>query len=505
MNPSKLLIALFALAFAALGATSMLDAQSAAITGLTQITNDKDVDLYPDVAPDGNQVTFESIKDTMNGYGSNYEIMVIDDKGTTARMTTDKADDNNPSWQADQKGIFFDSFRFDKRGIWLKSLVAGGETKLSRGKTVDFDADANPKKPMIVFNGVEKGDDVKMDKDGERWEKFKRAEKMPFIWIINVDGSGLQQIIKGINPKWSPDGKKLVFASNIAGDYNIYTIKPDGSGLQQLTSRTETDIEPCWSPDGEYIAFTSYVNKDWNLWYMKNDGTGLSQLTVHEKFDGGPSWGRNGFIYFHSDRSGNWDIWRLKPSGYTVNKWFEDGDKDGIKDAKDKCPKDAEDMDGYQDEDGCPDTDNDNDGILDKDDKCKNEAETKNGFEDEDGCPDENPIPKKQVLHGVKFSGSSDKLMPDSYPVLVNLAQQLKKVDNVRIEIRAFTDDRGSDAWNLKVSQKRAEAVMTFLMTQGVDSAKMIARGYGESNPIASNNTAAGREQNKRIEIYRMD
>ena len=65
-----------------------------------------------------------------------------------------------------------------------------------------------------------------------------------------------------------------------------------------------------------------------------------------------------------------------------------DDDKDGILDAQDKCKNDAEDKDGFEDEDGCPDLDNDKDGIADKDDKCPNEAELVNNIEDEDGCPE---------------------------------------------------------------------------------------------------------------------
>jgi outer membrane protein OmpA-like peptidoglycan-associated protein len=66
----------------------------------------------------------------------------------------------------------------------------------------------------------------------------------------------------------------------------------------------------------------------------------------------------------------------------------KDSDGDGILDADDQCPEEAEDMDGFQDEDGCPDLDNDGDGIADADDRCPNEAEDKDGFQDEDGCPD---------------------------------------------------------------------------------------------------------------------
>jgi len=66
----------------------------------------------------------------------------------------------------------------------------------------------------------------------------------------------------------------------------------------------------------------------------------------------------------------------------------DDPDKDGIRGAADKCPNEAEDKDGFQDEDGCPDLDNDNDGIPDATDKCPNDPEDKDGFQDEDGCPD---------------------------------------------------------------------------------------------------------------------
>ncbi len=74
--------------------------------------------------------------------------------------------------------------------------------------------------------------------------------------------------------------------------------------------------------------------------------------------------------------------------GFIFEPSIGDRDGDGLKDDVDKCPDDPEDIDDFEDEDGCPDPDNDRDGILDKDDKCPNEPETKNGFEDEDGCPD---------------------------------------------------------------------------------------------------------------------
>jgi len=70
-----------------------------------------------------------------------------------------------------------------------------------------------------------------------------------------------------------------------------------------------------------------------------------------------------------------------------VGRTFSDADGDGIEDSKDECAELAEDRDGFQDSDGCPDFDNDDDGVADEDDKCPTEKEDVDGFEDEDGCP----------------------------------------------------------------------------------------------------------------------
>ena len=69
-----------------------------------------------------------------------------------------------------------------------------------------------------------------------------------------------------------------------------------------------------------------------------------------------------------------------------------DNDQDGIPDVEDMCPNDPEDLDNFQDTDGCPDPDNDADRILDSDDSCPNEPETYNGYNDDDGCPDKSPV-----------------------------------------------------------------------------------------------------------------
>jgi len=182
-----------------------------------------------------------------------------------------------------------------------------------------------------------------------------------------------------------------------------------------------------------------------------------------------------------------------------------DVDKDGIPDDRDKCPNAAEDFDNFQDEDGCPDPDNDGDGIADSIDKCPSDPETYNGYMDEDGCPDERPIEEKFILRGVNFESGSASLTPDSYVILDQVVKSLKAYPEVRVEIAGHTDNVGKDDLNLKLSEKRAASVKLYLVNAGIGADRIEAKGYGESNPVSTNKTAAGRAENRRIEFRRLN
>ena len=186
-----------------------------------------------------------------------------------------------------------------------------------------------------------------------------------------------------------------------------------------------------------------------------------------------------------------------------------DNDGDGILDVNDKAPNQPEDKDGYQDEDGVPDPDNDHDGIPDVKDKCPNEPETVNGYEDSDGCPDKKPEiavekGKTIVLEGVHFASGSAKLTPDSKQTLDKVVNTLKENPEIQVEIRGYTDNTGSYKVNMRLSQKRAEAVRDYLVEHGIDGSRIQAKGYGPANPIADNSTPEGRAKNRRIEFYRI-
>jgi outer membrane protein OmpA-like peptidoglycan-associated protein len=181
-----------------------------------------------------------------------------------------------------------------------------------------------------------------------------------------------------------------------------------------------------------------------------------------------------------------------------------DTDSDGIADKNDRCPTEPEDFDGFQDADGCPDPDNDHDGIPDDDDECPDDAEEPGG--DRDGCPDKARVTVrngKMVIFGkIQFASGSDAILPKSEQLVDEMARALREHPELRrVEIQGHTDSTGDDFFNLRLGQERAESVKRALVKRGVPPARLLPKGYGESNPIAPNLTRAGRAKNRRVEF----
>jgi OOP family OmpA-OmpF porin len=237
----------------------------------------------------------------------------------------------------------------------------------------------------------------------------------------------------------------------------------------------------------------------------------------------------------------------------------KDTDGDGIPDDIDRCPLDPEDLDGFQDEDGCPDPDNDGDGIVDKldacpntpgplsnrgcpimdrdgdgvpddIDKCPDVPGPKENFgcpdADRDGdgivdrldkCPDQpgpppDGCPKKYTLVEVKkdriaikqqvhFQSARWAVLKDSFPLLDQVVQVLRDFPKMRISIEGHTDAIGGELANMKLSQARAESVRSYVAGKGIAADRLEAVGYGTTKPIASNKTEKGRGQNRRTEF----
>ncbi|MCB9713842.1 MAG: OmpA family protein [Myxococcales bacterium] len=176
-----------------------------------------------------------------------------------------------------------------------------------------------------------------------------------------------------------------------------------------------------------------------------------------------------------------------------------DRDRDGFLDDDDACP----DQPGVE-PDGCPLKDTDGDGFLDPDDACPEQAENRNGFEDDDGCPDELPDEVKSfdgIIDGIYFDVDRATIRPRSRPVLERAVSVLQRYPGLRIEISGHTDTTGDYEHNLQLSMERAAAVEEYMVVRGVDDDRISIRGAGPDEPIADNATKRGRQQNRRIEF----
>jgi outer membrane protein OmpA-like peptidoglycan-associated protein len=190
-----------------------------------------------------------------------------------------------------------------------------------------------------------------------------------------------------------------------------------------------------------------------------------------------------------------------------------DSDGDGVTDDKDKCPDTP--AGRKVNADGC-ELDRDGDGIVDGADACPDVyAKTA------DGCPlaavapaEVKPaadyaaaetapaaIPRRLVLEGVNFNYDKSTLRPEDIAIIDQNAADLKKWGDVDVEVSGHTDNRGSDKYNMALSLRRAEAVRDYLITKGISADRLTAKGYGESDPIASNDTDEGRFKNRRVEL----
>ena len=167
-----------------------------------------------------------------------------------------------------------------------------------------------------------------------------------------------------------------------------------------------------------------------------------------------------------------------------------DRDGDGVADYLDKCP----DVVGVPLFNGCPDTDGD--GVPDYKDKCPTVA----GPVENNGCPEEAHV-LVQSLEGIQFEFDSDVIKPESYPTLDAAVETLKSKTEFNLDVSGHTDNIGDDAYNQNLSERRANAVVKYLTDKGISAARLKTAGFGETQPVAENETPEGRAKNRRVDF----
>ncbi len=213
-----------------------------------------------------------------------------------------------------------------------------------------------------------------------------------------------------------------------------------------------------------------------------------------------------------------------------------DSDGDGVKDSADKCPALAEDLDAFEDADGCPDLDNDQDSIADSADLCPKHAEDYDGYADQDGCPDPDNdgdgiqdqhdpqpltaggypttsanLPQRDVfvqenrIHHLKpiyFDSETSAVRRDSYGVLEDIRQVLlANPEFTKVRIEGHTDAWGSETFNEELAIERAESVKSHLVERGIDPARLVVRGIGERRTVGDGKSSSDANLSRRVEF----
>lgn len=251
----------------------------------------------------------------------------------------------------------------------------------------------------------------------------------------------------------------------------------------------DEDIGPS---DGMYAAIEAGVGVLFDLGTSTKARAGLSAMSVHND---DLLVGQDAFIDYRFNLGLLWGLGSAPAAAAAPR--VVDSDGDGLSDSADRCPSQA-----APTADGCPApvarTDADGDGVYDSEDHCPG---TLQGLKvDERGCAVQTEQ-QSVVLKGVTFLPGSTTLTDEAKAVLDPAAAALMGQQDLKVEIGGHTDAQGSDAANQKLSQRRADSVRQYLVSKGVAADRLTAKGYGEAQPVATNDTPAGRAENRRVEF----
>ena len=235
-------------------------------TGRQQLTDFEATSFYPSVSPDGQTVYFVSRR------RGSFDIYSIDIQGKNLqRLTRDIGTLYAPELSPNGERIVFTNHG---NGIWIMRADGGNPHAITHRD--DIDPTWSPDGSMIAFASNRNG--------GKRQ-----------LYVMNANGSDLRQLTDlndmGGRSTWSPDGTRLAFYRGPAGDHDIFIINIDGTGLERLTHGGD-NLGPSWSPDGNWIAFTSFRDGNNEIYIIRPDGSGLRRLTDSPISDWQPRWGR---------------------------------------------------------------------------------------------------------------------------------------------------------------------------------------------------------------------
>lgn len=321
-------------------------------------------------------------------------------------------------------------------------------------------------------------------------ERVSLNADLSFIWHIYQ-----QYTFDMYNPVYNRgfDG----FLCNASIGASIYIGKKKESHMDWAFSPCNSDVAVL---ENEIKKKDSTINK-LKFQLADSDGDGVINLVDQETdtpLNDSVNWKGISLKNLDSDGDGVTDIQDLCPNekGSKETKGCLDRDGDKIADKDDECPLDS----GLVENKGCPYKDADNDGLFDKDDEC---PMTPGPIENK-GCP---VIEKQEAevintaYNNLEFETNKGIILETSKLALDDLAQLLIEKETWKLDISGHTDNVGDENVNLLLSKRRAEALKNYLISKGVSAERLIVSYFGETKPIADNNTPEGRKKNRRVEM----
>jgi Tol biopolymer transport system component len=259
-------------------------------------------DLYPRFSPDGRQLAF--VRSGGSGFGdSDLWLQPLDGKKARQLTSGDYVALYGLAWATDGNEILFGSARRGELTI-LRVAVDGGEPQRVAAVGRDANWPSSRGDRLVYVQWAGGFEDI--------WRVPGRKASFPDRAPEKIIDSSYRDY----NQAYSPDGRRVAFASTRTGPVNVWVCASDGSDPIQLTSHESFAGTPRWSPDGRRIVFDSLEVGDWNLYVIDAEGGIPRQLTHEPSADCRGSWSRDGqWIYFASDRSGTFQTWKTPAEG----------------------------------------------------------------------------------------------------------------------------------------------------------------------------------------------
>jgi Tol biopolymer transport system component/DNA-binding winged helix-turn-helix (wHTH) protein len=274
---------------------ALLDLESLAVRAVTSPPASAQGDRHPRFSPDGTQLAF--VRSEPDGRADLYRVSVRG--GRESRVTRDQRPVSGLTWGADGSRLIFSSQRSGASRIW-RVAVAGGPPQILAAETGDVaDLSYSRATGALAYE--------RYRRDRNIWRLgLRRPESAPRRWIASTRDE--------TSPAFSPAGDRVVFASNRSGPWELWLCGAEGGEATRLTSLAATWLRaPRFSPDARHVVFVARVGAEVDVYLLGMLDGRLTRLTRGPASEAAPFFSVDGrWIYFASDRSGSWQIWRLR-------------------------------------------------------------------------------------------------------------------------------------------------------------------------------------------------